>query len=415
MSRLDAFCELLGKRDVDEIRFLGDALRDVAIQHVNSTATGGGVAEILARLVPMMNEIGLQAVWTVMEAGEEFFEVSKRLHNALHGAPLPLTSNMKDLFLAGAGQNRDKIREDADYVILHDPQPLPLIPARSSHEGIWIWRCHIDLTEAKREVWRFLKPLVEMADGAIFHMPEYTKDLSIPQYIIPPAIDPFSDKNREMTDDEIQEQLASLGITNLKPIILQVSRFDRLKDPIGVIRAYEIVKRSFDCQLILAGGSASDDPEGEKCYQEIRQKAEGIRDLQVLRLPADSNSEINALQRAATVVLQKSLREGFGLTVTEAMWKGKPVVGGNVGGIRRQIIEGITGFLVESSEGAAFRIRQLLADQELRHRMGETGREFVKQNFLMAHYLKNWLLVLLGLRNREKAIIHWDTPNRGLR
>jgi trehalose synthase len=207
----------------------------------------------------MMNEVGLKASWTVMQAEEKFFEVSKRLHNALHGAPLPLTSNMKDLFLAGAGQNRGTVREDADFVVLHDPQPLSLIPARSSHNGIWIWRCHIDLTEAKREVWRFLRPLVEMAD------------------------------------DEIQEQLTSLGITELKPIILQVSRFDRLKDPIGVIRAYEIVKRSFDCQLILVGGSASDDPEGERCYQEVCQRAEGMPDLHVLRLPADSDAEINAL------------------------------------------------------------------------------------------------------------------------
>jgi trehalose synthase len=211
-----------------------------------------------------------------------------------------------------------------------------------------------------------------------------------------------------MSDDEVRRRLSDLGISNSKPMILQVSRFDRLKDPLGVIRAYEVVRRSFDCQLILAGGGALDDPEGEGYFQEVCRRAEGIPDLNVLHLPPDSDTEINALQRAATVVVQKSLREGFGLTITEAMWKGKPVVGGAVGGIRRQILEGVNGFLVESPEGAAFRIRLLLADPELRRKMGAMGRELVRQNFLMAHYLKNWLLVLHGLRHREKAIVHFD-------
>ncbi len=408
MSYLSAFAEFLGRKEIDEIRFLGDALRGSLVQHMNSTPTGGGVAEILARLTPMMNEVGLNAQWTVMEAGVEFFEVTKALHNALHGEPVQLTSQMKSLFFAGAQKNFDKVTADADFVILHDPQPLPLIRGRSSHRGKWVWRCHIDLTKANRGVWNVLRPLVERADGAIFHMPEYAKDLSIPQYIIPPAIDPFSEKNREMSKGEVEKKLSDLGISTLKPIILQVSRFDRLKDPLGVIRAYEIVKRSFDCQLILAGGGAADDPEGQSYYQEVCRKAEGIPDLHLLNLPPNSDVEINALQRAATVVVQKSLREGFGLTVTEAMWKGKPVVGGNVGGIRRQIIEGITGFLVESPEGAAFRIRLLLAHPDLRQKMGEMAREFVQQNFLMAHYLKNWLLALQGLKHQEKAVVHFD-------
>lgn len=408
MFYLGAFAEFLGGQEIDEIRFLGDALRGSLVQHINSTPIGGGVAEILARLEPMMNEVGLNAQWTVMEAGVEFFEVTKALHNALHGEPVSLTSGMKSLFFAGAQKNFDKVTSDADFIILHDPQPLPLIQGRSSHRGRWVWRCHIDLTKANRGAWNFLRPLVQKADGAIFHMPEYAKDLSIPQYIIPPAIDPFSEKNREMSKDEVEKTLSDLGISSLKPIILQVSRFDGLKDPLGVIRAYKIVKRTFDCQLILAGGGAADDPEGQSYYQEVCRKAEGIPDLHLLNLPPNSDVEINALQRAATVVVQKSLREGFGLTVTEAMWKGKAVVGGNVGGIRRQIMEGISGFLVESPEGAAFRIRLLLAHPDLRQKLGEMAREFVKQNFLMAHYLKNWLLALQGLKHHEKAVVHFD-------
>lgn len=407
MSLLDAFSELLGRREVDEIRFLGDALSGASIQHINSTAIGGGVAEILARLVPMMNEVGLKAEWTVMQAGAEFFEVTKTIHNALHGEPVGLTPSMKAVFWDGAKKNLDRVNGKANFVVLHDPQPLGLIRARSFHRGKWMWRCHIDLTEANRTVWRFLRPLVEKADGSIFHMPEYAKDLSVPQYIIPPAIDPFSEKNRAMSRDEIDRTLDGLGLSTLKPIILQIARFDRLKDPLGVIRAYEIVKRSFDCQLILAGGSATDDPEGERHYREVSQRAEGLSDVHVFNLPPNSDTAINALQRAATVVVQKSLREGFGLTVTEAMWKGRPVVGAAVGGIRRQIMDGVTGFLVESSEGAAFRVRQLLADPALREGMGQKGLEFVKQNFLMAHYLKNWLLALHGLRHREEAIVHY--------
>jgi trehalose synthase len=407
MSQLDAFAEFLGSQEVDEIKFLGQALHGARIQHVNSTSIGGGVAEILARLSPMMRGVGVESEWTVMEAEEGFFEVTKNIHNALHGAPIRLTPQAKDVFYAAAEKNLGKINKEADFIVLHDPQPLPLIRQRSSYEGKWVWRCHSDLTEADRRVWNLLRSLVERADGAIFHVPEYAKDLSIPQYIIPPAIDPFSEKNREMTDDEVKRKLSDLGLSSLKPMVIQVSRFDRLKDPIGVIEAYEIVKKSFDCQLVLAGGGASDDPQAGRYYQEVLSRSERVADIHVLYLPPDSHAEINALQRAATVVVQKSLREGFGLTVTEAMWKGKPVVGGAVGGIRRQIIDGVNGFLVESPEGAAFRIRQLLADAELRNRMGRVGRELVKQNFLMAHYLKNWLLVLHGLKHRENHIVEF--------
>lgn len=410
MTPLDAFAEFLRRKEIDEIRFLGEALQGRLVQHINSTLTGGGVAEILSRLVPMMNEVGLRAQWTVMEAQGEFFEVTKALHNALHGQPVPLTAAMKRLFFVEAQKNSDRVNGDADFVILHDPQPLPLIRDRSAHKGRWIWRCHIDLSDARRGAWNFLRPLVEKADGALFHMPEYAKDLSIPQYIVPPAIDPFSEKNREMSGAEVEKRLAALGVSMAKPIILQVSRFDRLKDPLGVIRAYEIVKRSFDCQLVLAGGSAADDPEGERYHREVCEKAEVVPGVVVLNLPPNSDAEINALQRAATVVVQKSLREGFGLTVTEAMWKAKPVVGGAVGGIRRQIIEGATGFLVESPEGAAFRIRLLLAHPELRQKMGEMGRAFVRQNFLMVHYLKHWLLVLLGISLGKEGVIRLDGP-----
>ena len=398
---LEAYEPVVGSEEIAEIRALARHLRGLKVQHINSTRVGGGVAEILARLTPMMNELGIEAQWSVMTAKPAFFEVTKAIHNALHGATDLVTDSMFRLYSAEAMANRDLLDREADVVVLHDPQPLPLIRARRRGRGRAIWRCHIDLSMAQAAVWGLLRPMVERCDAAVFHLVDYAKELTVPQFIIPPAIDPLSDKNRELTSAEIRGVLDRLSIYPSRPIVLQVSRFDFLKDPLGVIDAYKIAKRSVDCQLVLAGGSAADDPEGEKVLSLVLERAQGDPDIHVLNLSPDSHVEINALQRSAAVVVQKSLREGFGLVVTEAMWKGKAVIGGAVGGIRNQVIHGITGYLVNTVEGTAFRIKQLVANPELAQRLGEAGREYVRTNFLLTQYLKSWMVLILSVVKRR--------------
>jgi trehalose synthase len=377
-------------------------LKGARVQHVNSTAVGGGVAEILARLVPLMRDVGLDATWDVLQASEPFFQVTKALHNALHGQPVALTFEMQKTFVEGARENRDLIRADADFVILHDPQPLPLVEAREAHPGRFIWRCHIDLSHAEPEALGVLRPYVLRADASVFHLPEFVPSFAPEPFIIPPAIDPLSEKNRELAPAQVTQILSGLGVSRGRPLLVQISRFDRLKDPLGVLRAFQMVKRWHDVELVLAGGSAADDPEGQVVLAEVRAGAGPDPDVHILDLPPNADREVNALQRA-TVAVQKSLREGFGLVVTEALWKGKPVVGGAVGGIRRQVIPEINGHLVHSIEGAAFRIHQLLSDPKRARAMGEAGRELVRENFLLPHYLKRWLLVLLSLRRAGEA------------
>ena len=287
---------------------------------------------------------------------------------------------------------------NADYVIIHDPQPAALI-LQKPEGGRWIWRCHIDISHPQRKVWSFLRQYVVQYDGAIFSLPRFAQRLPIPQFLIYPSIDPLSDKNRDLSPGEQERILDRLRIPRDKPILLQVSRFDRFKDPLGVIQAYRLVKKHHDVRLILAGGGASDDPEGEKVLAEVRQAARNDPDILILLLPPDANVEINALQRAATIVLQKSLREGFGLTVAEAMWKGKPVIGGFAGGITVQLVYGVTGFTVNSPEGAAFRIHHLLDNPDIMAKMGEDAREYVRRNFLITRHLGDYLALMNYWRN----------------
>ncbi len=408
--RLDDYVPIVGSAEIQEIRALAECVGPVSIQHINSTATGGGVAEILSWVVALMKDLGFKVKWTVIDGPPTFFEVTKAFHNALHGARISVTPEMFEVFTEVSKHNLRKVDRRADFIIVHDPQPVGLIVARKNQGTRWIWRCHIDLSEADARVWGFLRTYVERFDAAVFHLPEYAKELLIDQFIIPPAIDPLSDKNRELSPSEIDQVINRFGIDPGKPIILQVSRFDRLKDPLGVIEAYRMVKHWHDCQLVLAGGSAADDPESGRVLAEVRERAADLRDVHILDLPPTSHVEINALQRAATVVVQKSVKEGFGLVVTEAMWKGKPVVGGAVGGIRRQIIHGSTGFLVHTVEGTAFRVRQLLSHPEMAAQMGRAAREYVRTNFLVTQYLKNWLLLLLAVRKPWKGLMHWRRP-----
>jgi trehalose synthase len=274
------------------------------------------------------------------------------------------------------------------------------VEGRAGPHSRWVWRCHIDLSHPSREVWEFLRPYVEKFDAAVFSSPAFSQSLGIPQYLIYPTIDPLADKNRELEPEFIGGVLERFGIDARRPILTQISRFDRLKDPLGVIQAYKLVRRHNDCQLVLAGGGANDDPEGEVVLNEVKAAAEGDPDIHLLNLPPWSHLEINALQRASTIVVQKSVREGFGLTVSEALWKRKPVVASAVGGIPTQVIHKLTGMLVHSVEGTAYQIRFLLSNPAIARKLGENGHEHVKENFLITHNLKRYLLLFLILQSR---------------
>jgi trehalose synthase len=395
-SSLDDYLALLGPAEIDGIRALARPLRNRTVQMVNSTAVGGGVAEILNRLVPLALDVGINIRWDVLDGGPDFFNVTKAFHNALHGDPYRPGPDDFEIFLSYNERNRGNIPLDSEFVVIHDPQPAALIEARASGAGHWIWRCHIDLSRPNPTVWGFLETYVKRYDAAIFSSPAFSRQLAIPQYLFYPSIDPLSDKNRPLDDEIVDTMLAPFGIDRSRPILTQISRFDRLKDPIGVIRAYRIVKRYVDCQLVLAGGSASDDPEGAAVLKEVRRAAADDPDIHVIELAAWAPLEVNALQRASTIVIQKSLREGFGLTVAEALWKRKPVVASAVGGIPIQIIHKHTGLLAHSVEGTAYQIRYLLSHPDIAARLGDQGHEHVKENFLITNNLRQYLALFLS-------------------
>jgi len=392
---LEAYTEFVGPGTIDEIRLLGERLRGRRVQNVNSTAVGGGVAEILNRLVPLLREVGVDAWWDVMRGGEEFFAVTKRLHNALHGESVTFTSRDWEVFAATAEENLRTLDLSDDLVFIHDPQPVQFITRRrpGSH---WLWRCHIDLSAPAPGAWEFLQPWVAQYEAAVFSAPQFARELAIDQVLIAPSIDPLADKNKDLPPAYMESVVAGLGLDPTRPLVTQVSRFDRLKDPVGVIDAYRLVRRYNDCQLLLVGGSASDDPEGAQVLGECRDRAADDPDVHVVELPPTSNLEINAIQRASTVIVQKSLREGFGLTVSEALWKGKPVIAGAVGGIPLQVSHKYSGILTHTVEGTAYWIKQLLNEPEFARKLGENGREHVRQNFLLTRHLRDYMLLFLS-------------------
>jgi trehalose synthase len=394
---LDDYAALLGEGEIDELRVLAKPLRGRSIEMINSTAVGGGVAEILNRLLPLAEELELNMRWDVMTGGDDFYGVTKAFHNALHGAPYHADAKDFEIFLACNERNLARLPLDAEFMIIHDPQPAALIEGRKKNGNHWAWRCHIDLSHPNRTVWDFLDKFVKRYDAAMFSSPEFSRALPIPQYLFYPAIDPLSEKNRELESGFVARTLAQYQIDPRRPILTQISRFDRLKDPVGVIRAYRIVKRYFDCQLVLAGGGASDDPEGAVVLKEVQHEANGEADIHIIELPAWAPLEVNALQRASTVVIQKSLREGFGLTVSEALWKKKPVVASAVGGIPVQVIHKHTGLLAHSVEGTAYQIRFLLSHPDIAAKLGENGHEHVKENFLITQKLKRYITLLLAM------------------
>jgi len=404
---LQDYAPIVGQEVIDQLQRLAEGLGPLRLVHINSTAAGGGVAEILHRAVPLLNQLGLETAWEVIEGDQPFFEATKTIHNGLQGFKVELPPELWDHYLEINRQNARKFSWEADFVIVHDPQPAFLIHEMRARARHWVWRCHVDVSRPHFPIWRLLRDIVGSYDASVFSMPQFSQNLPHDQYIIHPSIDPLSEKNRELTEAEINAVLDRLGIPRDKPIILQVSRFDSFKDPLGVIQAFRMVKCHTPCRLVLAGGEATDDPEGPRILAEVQEAAEGESDIHILLLPPDAHYEINALQRAAYIILQKSLREGFGLTVTEAMWKGKPVIGGSVGGIVIQIQDYHTGFLVHSPEGCAFRIRYLLHRPEMARRMGTLAREFARNHFLITRHLRDYLTLITLVRSPGSRVFEF--------
>ena len=400
---LDRHAEYAGPEVMEQLHQLAKPLAGLKVVHVNSTRRGGGVAEILETLIPLTRELGLDASWEVIEGNDDFFASTKAFHNTLQGKALRIDDKALGTYEEMNAQNAEKLRpilEDADVVFIHDPQPAPLISHFPNRKGKWVWRCHIDLSHPYRPVWRYLRQFVLGYDASIFSLDAFAQPMPHPVFLIPPSIDPLSEKNMPLDSETIVRALEDFNIDPQRTMVLQVSRFDRFKDPLGCIEAYRLATGFVpSMQLVLAGGTADDDPEGQEVLEEVRTAASGDPDIHILGDSHHSDITINALQSAADIVMQKSLREGFGLTVTEAMWKGKPVIGGNTGGIRLQLIDYRTGFLVDTPEGAAIRIRYLLSERDRMTQIGQAARELVRQNFLSTRHLREYLTLMLILLN----------------
>jgi len=406
MKLLDRYEEVVGIHEIRRLRQLASQLTGRRVVHVNSTRTGGGVAEILGWMTPLLNELGIDAQWEIITGPADYYRVTKSFHNGMQGFPVSLKPKDYELHIDVNRECAQKLNLEADVVFVHDPQPIYLPQfTPPGRVGCWIWRCHIDASRPNRGVWKHLEGALPNYQAAVFSMPAFTRRLECPMYLVPPSIDPLSDKNCPISETERLATLEKLNIDPERPFLLQVSRFDRFKDPLGVIDAYRMVKPyQPSLQLVLAGGPADDDPEGAEVLREVQDRAGDDPDLKVLMLPPDAHRAINALQRSAVVVLQKSTKEGFGLTVTEALWKSKPVIGGACGGITLQVHDYQTGFLVYSSAGAAYRIRYLLRYADKRERMGRTGHAFVREHFLLTRHLREYLNILVLLLKPGAAV-----------
>lgn len=401
MIKITDYIPIVGESIIEDLRLLAQKLKGISVKHINSTSAGGGVAEILNRMTPLLRELEVDVYWDVIRGDERFFEVTKKFHNALHGRPEKIEQVDFDIFMENSRKNINEIDTGANIVFVHDPQPIALINKKADNK--WIWRCHIDVSNPHEGVWKFLNDFIVKYDAIVFSAPVFSQPLPIKQFLIPPSIDPLSDKNKELPQETIDSVLRKYNITPDKPIITQISRFDRLKDPVGVIEAYLEVRKYIDCQLILAGGTAVDDPEGIRVLEEVKDKARQDPDIHILLL-AHNDIEVNALQRASTVIVQKSLKEGFGLTVTEALWKAKPVVASHVGGIPFQIKHKYSGLLCHSVAGAAFALKQLLNSPEYAKKLGENGREHIRNNFLITRHIRDYMLLFLSLYHPEDVV-----------
>ena len=403
-KRLDDYREAAGDEAVERLREAARPLAGSRMLNLNSTAFGGGVAELLAAQLPLLTDLGIEATWAVMRGSDDFFAVTKQVHNGFQGAEVAWTEQMGATLLAQVGENARELSESFDFVLVHDPQPaalLPIVEEAGRRSGRWMWRCHIDLSAPCAPVWDFFSPLVDAYDAAIFTIPEFAQPgLSRPKIaIIPPSIDPMSTKNGPLADSTAHDVLRRYGIDRHRPIVTQVSRFDPWKDPIGVIDAFRLARKEHpDLQLVMVGSMAHDDPEGWEYLEATEAHRQEDPDIHVLtNFQEVGNLEVNALQRESTVVVQKSIREGFGLVVSEAMWKERPVIGGNVGGIRLQIEDGESGFLVDSVDQTAERLIELLGDPLLRQRMGSTARERVRDRFLTIRELEDHVRLMVSI------------------
>lgn len=387
ITEIEDYEALVGAEVVQRIRDKADKLKGLRVANFNSTYYGGGVAETISSLTLLMNSLGLRTEWRVIQGTPDFFSITKKMHNALQGGEIDLSEIKKEIFEQVIYENSVRNFLDHDFIIVHDPQPLPLIE-HYEKKCPWLWRCHLDLSRPDKEMWKYLRRWIDNYDAVILSCKEFAQEMKPPRQMMMPAIDPFTIKNRHLSDREIDERLAHYEIPTDLPLVVQVSRFDPWKDPKGVVEAFQLARKQIDARLVLLGNFATDDPEGEEIFHSLF----ACRDERILILTSgDDTALVNALQTRAAVVLQKSLREGFGLTVAEAMWKGTPVIGGNVGGIRYQIGDGVNGFLISSIEETAKRIVQLVDDKELRDEMGHKAREAVRKNFLLTRYLEQYL------------------------
>ena len=408
IPKLSDYKDVVGRDVVGELYTLASHVGNRSIKMVNSTAVGGGVAEMLHRVVPLLNELGIETKWEVIKGGADFFDITKAFHNALQGKKGQFGQEIFDTYLAYNEMNYRQMSFDEDLIVIHDPQPAALITWQNNRKNKWVWRCHIDMSHPNPQVWEFLRSHVELYDGAIFSSPLFSPQLDIPQYLFYPAIDPLADKNRDLDSDYIAGVLEKYEIPRDKPVVTQISRYDPWKDPVGVIQAFKMARKNVDCRLLMVGDKAADDPEAEEILVQVREAAGDDPDIKIIFLTHSIPTEINAFQRASDIVLQKSIREGFALTVSEALWKYRPVIGGAVGGIPAQIIHGYTGMLVHSVEGASLQIRSLLQQPEVAKRLGESGHQRVKDEFLITKLLKRYLLLLLALDHPGKATILLD-------
>ena len=386
LTSIEDYEPLVGAETIERIAKKAERMRDLHLVNMSSTYYGGGVAEILTSLTLLMNSVGIRSGWRVIEGRPDFFSITKKMHNALQGGDINLTELKMNIYEEVVYENSVRNHLDHDVVIVHDPQPLPLI-GHYRKKAPWIWRCHVDLSAPNAELWTYLSQFIERYDAVVLSLPEYAQKLSVPQRFITPAINPFSTTNKDLSEEEIADRLEHYDIPTDLPLVVQISRFDKWKDPQGVIEAFRIARKQVDCTLVLVGNVATDDPEGQEVFASLC----ACREERIHILSVQDTALVNALQRKAAVVLQKSLREGFGLTVTEAMWKGAAVIGGNVGGIKHQIEDGVNGFLVSNIEQAAARIVEVIKDPGLRERLGRNAEQTVRKRFLMTRLMEDWI------------------------
>ena len=384
MSRIDDYRRVAIPGAVDFILKLAEQAKGRRFLHVTGGRLGGGASETLRAAVPILSELGVDTRWEVTGGDSAYYATARTLQAALEGAERVLSEEGLARWVDMNGLNAKKLDLDADLTLVHDSQPVSLVSARTA--GRWVWRCHFDCSSAQAVTWTFFRRFVDQYDAAVFALPGFEGRLGIPMYVVPPSIDPLSERNRDLTPREISEILAPLGVARDKPLLVQIARFGRAHDPLGVVNAYRLVKKHHDVRLVLAG-TADGEPERPELLAHLLEVAQEDHDVVVVELPPEAHRQVNALQRAATIVLQKSLRAGFDLGPAEAMWTGKPVVGGYAGGLAQQIITNVTGYTVHSVEGAAFRIRHLLNNPELIPRMGAAGREHVRRSFLITREL----------------------------